>query len=80
MKMLIHTVVIGSLLSLTACGHDQGERVVSGAGIGGGAGGVTALAVGANIIPGVLIGSAIGAVIGGTTDAEDINFESNGAR
>lgn len=61
------------MLSLTACGHDPGERALSGAGIGAGAGAVGGLLLG-NPAAGAVIGGAAGAAAGGLTSDKDINL------
>jgi osmotically inducible lipoprotein OsmB len=61
------------LLSLAACGHDPGERALSGAGIGAGAG-VGAALLGAPLLPAVLVGGAGGAATGAATSDKQINL------
>ncbi|HEY0266172.1 MAG TPA: hypothetical protein VGC16_05425 [Rhizomicrobium sp.] len=68
-------VTIGALaLSLSACGHSQGDRAVSGGliGAGGGAalGAVTGLGPGA----GAVLGGAVGAVGGAATSPHDVDL------
>ena len=60
-------------LSLASCGHNPGERAISGAGIGAGAGAVGGLLMGSPAT-GALIGGAAGAAEGGFTSDEQINL------
>ena len=59
---------------LTACGHDPGERALSGGGIGAGAGAVGGALLGANPLAGALIGGAAGAVTGAATSPRQIDL------
>jgi len=61
------------ILSIAACGHDPGERALSGAGIGAGAG-VGAALLGAPLLPAVLVGGAVGAATGAATSDKQINL------
>ena len=61
------------LLSLSACGHDKGDRALSGAGIGAGAG-VGAALLGAPLLPAVLLGGAAGAATGAITSDKQIDL------
>lgn len=65
--------VLAVLLSLSACGHSQGDRAVSGAGIGAGVG-VGAALLGAPVLPAVLVGGAVGAATGAATSDKQINL------
>jgi osmotically inducible lipoprotein OsmB len=61
------------LLSMTACGHDPGDRALSGAGIGAGAG-LGAALLGAPLLPALVIGGAVGAATGAATSDKQINL------
>jgi hypothetical protein len=61
------------LLSMTACGHDKGDRALSGAGIGAGAG-VGAALLGAPLLPALVIGGAVGAATGAATSDKQIDL------
>jgi len=61
------------LLSMAACGHDKGDRALSGAGIGAGAG-VGAAVLGAPLLPAVIIGGAVGAATGAATSDKQIDL------
>jgi len=56
-----------TVLTLSACGNDPGERALTGAGIGAGAGAVGGALIGGNPVGGALIGGAAGAVTGAAT-------------
>ncbi len=70
LKRLGVTVLI---LSVAACGHEPGERALSGAGIGAGAG-VGAAILGAPLLPAVIIGGAVGAATGAATSDKQIDL------
>jgi len=61
------------LFLLTACGHDPGDRALSGAGIGAGVG-VGAAILGAPLLPAVIIGGAVGAATGAATSDKQIDL------
>jgi uncharacterized membrane protein len=73
--MRFHKVLLASalLISLSACGHDPGERALSGAGIGAGAGAVGGALLG-NPLAGAAVGGAVGAAAGGLTSDKQINM------
>lgn len=60
-------LVLAAALLLAACGTQTGDRLASGAAIGGGAG---LVAGGVGVIPGALIGAAVG----GLTSPEQVNL------
>ena len=72
-QFILCLATAGSLLSMTACGHDPGERALSGAGIGAGAG-VGAALLGAPLLPAVVIGGAVGAATGAATSDKQIDL------
>lgn len=59
---------------LAACGHSQGERAVSGGGIGAGVGAVGGALVGGDPWTGAAVGGALGAATGALTKEEDVNL------
>lgn len=71
---LIITSVI-SMLALSACGNTQGERTLSGAGIGAGAGAVGTAITGGNPWAGAAIGGIAGGVVGAVTDKKQVNLD-----
>ncbi len=62
------------LLALGACGHDPGERALTGGGIGAGVGLVGGALMGAPL-EGALIGGAVGAGTGALTSPRQINLD-----
>ncbi|MBY0564773.1 MAG: lipoprotein [Hyphomonadaceae bacterium] len=65
MKKLILAAV--ATTALAGCGTQTGDRIASGAAIGGGVG---AVAGGVGVVPGAIIGAAVG----GLTDPDQINL------
>jgi len=63
-----------ALVALAACGHDKGDRAISGAGIGAAAGGIGAAVIGADPVTGAAVGAAVGGVAGATTDEDDVDL------
>ena len=61
-------------VSLSACGSSQGDRALSGAGLGAAAGAGTAAITGGNVLTGGVIGGAAGAAAGALTDGDDIDL------
>ena len=61
-------------VSLGACGYSQGDRALSGAAIGAGAGAVGGAVLGGDPVAGALIGGAGGAAIGAFTDPKQLNL------
>ena len=67
--------VVAMALALSACGTNPGDRVESGAAIGGGAGLVIGAAFGGiGVIPAGLVGAAIGAGTGAITNPRQIDL------
>jgi len=61
-------------LSLAACGHNQGDRALSGGLIGAGAGAAIGAVTGIGPGAGAVIGGAVGAVGGAATSSHDLNL------
>jgi osmotically inducible lipoprotein OsmB len=61
-------------LSLSACGSTQGDRTLSGVGIGAGIGAVGAAVTGGRVGTGAGVGAVAGGVVGATTTKDDINL------
>jgi osmotically inducible lipoprotein OsmB len=61
-------------LALAGCGHQPGERAVSGGLIGAGAGAVIGSVTGIGPVGGAVIGGAVGAVGGAATSPHDVNL------
>ncbi len=64
-----------SILLVTACGNTQGQRALSGGGIGAGVGAVGATVLGADPVTGALVGGAVGATTGALTDKRHIDLD-----
>lgn len=75
MKRTNLAILTVATLGLAACGNTSGERALSGAGIGAGAGAVGSAVTGGNPWAGAAIGGATGAVVGAVTDKDDINLD-----
>jgi osmotically inducible lipoprotein OsmB len=65
-------LLIGSLLS--ACGTSTGDRGLSGAAIGAGAGAVGAALLGGPVIGATLVGAGAGALIGAATSPSTVDL------
>lgn len=74
MQIIKKTIVVSSIIMLSACGTSKSERALSGGGIGAGVGAVGAAVVGANPITGALVGGGVGAVTGAVTNKHQINL------
>jgi len=67
-------VLAGLVISLAACGQNQGDRAVSGGLIGAGTGAAVGAVTGGSAATGALVGGAVGAVGGAVTSPETINL------
>ncbi|MEM1275993.1 MAG: hypothetical protein AAGH74_05675 [Pseudomonadota bacterium] len=65
MRMIF--VCLAASLALAACGQTQGERALTGAGIGAASGAVGAEIIGGSVRAGALLGGLAGAAIGAAT-------------
>lgn len=72
-KDAFFTLILTSLLGLSACGNSKGDRAISGGGIGAAIGLVGGALVGAPL-EGAAIGGAVGAGTGALTDEDQINL------
>lgn len=72
-RFTLATIILFSVLALSACGNTTGDRALSGGGIGAGVGALGGLMVGAPVA-GALIGGAVGAGTGALTDKDDIDI------
>jgi hypothetical protein len=61
-------------LTLAACGNAPGDRALSGAAIGAGAGLAVGAVTGATLLQGAVVGGALGAATGALTDDRQINL------
>jgi len=73
MKTWIFAAATASLLALSACGTDPGDRAVSGAAIGAAGGAVTGAMFG-NPLAGAAIGAAVGGVTGVVTSPSQVDL------
>ena len=75
MKNLKKTIIMGALiLTLSACGHSEGDRLASGAGLGAGAGALVGAATGGGVATGAVVGGALGAAAGGLTNSSQLDL------
>ncbi|HEY3146761.1 MAG TPA: hypothetical protein VGJ75_10440 [Dongiaceae bacterium] len=72
-KTMAIATVLAIGVGLSACGHTQGDRALSGAGLGAGAGLLGGALVG-HPVAGALVGGAGGAAAGALTSPHDVNF------
>ncbi|MET4807822.1 hypothetical protein [Limibacillus sp. MBR-115] len=76
MSSLAKTMMILTVAApLAACGNTQGERALSGAGIGAGTGAVAGALTGGSVLGGAVLGGAAGAAVGALTDEDQINLD-----
>jgi osmotically inducible lipoprotein OsmB len=76
MKTINATIILTcAALTLAGCGNTRGERALSGAGIGAGAGAVGSALTGGNPWGGAAIGGLAGGAVGALTDKDDINLD-----
>ena len=74
MKTTFKALLLLSALTATACGQSQGDRALSGAGIGAGAGALGSAVLGGNAATGALVGGAVGAGTGALTNSNQIDL------
>lgn len=70
LALLLSVAAVG----LTGCGHNPGDRAMSGGLLGAGAGAVIGGVTGGNPVTGALIGGAVGAVGGAVTRPDTIDL------
>lgn len=75
MKHFAFILIASTSLLLAACGNTKGERALSGAGIGAGAGAVGTALTGGNPWGGAVVGGLAGGAVGALTDKDDINLD-----
>ena len=73
-RIVVIAASVGLSLALAACGETQGERGVSGAAIGAGAGAVIGAVTPIGPVGGALIGGAAGAATGVLTTPSQVNM------
>ncbi len=67
-------LVLATVGLLAACGSTKGDRALSGAAIGAGAGSVGSVVTGGNPVTGAVIGGAVGAAAGALTKKKDVDL------
>lgn len=73
MSRLLATAAILATFGLAACGNTQGDRALSGGGLGA-AGGAALGAIGGNPLLGAAVGGAAGAATGALTNKNDVDL------
>lgn len=73
-RYAVYTALAVALGLLSGCGYSQGDRALSGAGIGAAAGTAGSALTGGNPAAGAILGGAAGAAAGALTDPEDLNL------
>ncbi len=72
MKRLSTVTIMTLALALSACGSTQGDRALSGAGLGAATGATGSALTGGDPATGAILGGAVGAAAGALTDPDDI--------
>lgn len=67
-------VLVVAPLFLGACGSMQQDRLISGGGIGAAGGAILGAVTGLTVVQGALIGTGLGAALGGLTSADQFNL------
>lgn len=73
-NIMTAVILTGLGISLAACGHNPGDRAVSGGLIGAGTGAAVGAVAGGNVATGALVGGAVGAVAGAVTKPETVDL------
>jgi osmotically inducible lipoprotein OsmB len=74
MKIMTLSLAAASVLALSACGYNQGDRALSGAGLGAAGGAALGAVTGGSPLTGALIGGAAGAATGALTRPSDVDL------
>ncbi|MDB5366392.1 MAG: hypothetical protein JWM77_2319 [Rhodospirillales bacterium] len=74
MKITTLSLAAASVLALSACGYNQGDRALSGAGLGAAGGAALGAVTGGSPLTGALIGGAAGAATGALTKPSDVDL------
>lgn len=74
MKLVKAISLSALVMTLAACGQSQGDRALSGGGIGAGVGAIGSAVTGGNPVTGAVLGGAVGAAAGGLTKQKDIDL------
>ncbi len=70
----ITPLLLAATLLLAACGNTTGDRALSGAAIGTGAGLAVGAVTGATLLQGAVVGGALGAAAGALTNSDQVNL------
>lgn len=73
MKLLPPLAITGALL-VAACGNTTGDRALSGAALGAGAGLAVGAVTNATLLQGAVVGGALGAAAGALTTKDQVNL------
>lgn len=73
-KLITGGILLASAMALSACGYSQGDRALSGAGIGAAGGAAVSGLTGGSVLGGAVLGGAAGAATGALTSPRDINL------
>jgi hypothetical protein len=74
MKITTLSLAAAAVLALSACGYNQGDRALSGAGLGAAGGAALGAVTGGSPLTGALIGGAAGAATGALTKPNDVDL------
>jgi hypothetical protein len=75
MKLFSYTILLLSVVTITACGNTTGERALSGAGIDAATGAAGGAITGGSVGGGALLGAGVGAAAGALTDEDTVNLD-----
>jgi osmotically inducible lipoprotein OsmB len=65
---------VAAALLVAACGNTTGDRALSGAALGAGAGLAVGAVTGATLLEGAVVGGALGAAAGALTKSDQVNL------
>jgi hypothetical protein len=71
---LLPLLALGGAMLVAACGSSQGDRALSGAALGAGAGLAVGAVTNATLLQGAVVGGALGAAAGALTDQGQVNL------
>ncbi len=74
MKTMMAIPLLLGTLALAGCGHSTGDRAVSGALLGAGAGAAVSGLTGGSLGTGAVVGGALGAAGGAVTSGRNVNL------
>ena len=75
MQILLRLIAAAALISVAACGYQEGDRIATGAGTGAATGAVIgAIAGPIGVGAGAAIGAGVGAATGGVTSPRYVNL------